>query len=170
MKPLYIFDLDGTLALNDHRKHFIADKKNQRWDDFYRACVDDVPNKPVIRIMEQLLFGEDECCGQCRTKIEPPSDIKIFSGRSIIVLNQTIKWLSKNTLLGIAGEPYCASILYMRKQGDSTPDQILKAQWYNELSQQDKDRLICVFDDRQKVVDMWRSIGVTCLQVAKGDF
>ena len=23
MKPLYIFDLDGTLALIDHRRHFV---------------------------------------------------------------------------------------------------------------------------------------------------
>ena len=58
----------------------------------------------------------------------------------------------------------------MRTIGDSTPDEILKRQWYEELPQNDKERLVCVFDDRQKVVDMWRSIGVTCLQVAAGDF
>ena len=30
--------------------------------------------------------------------------------------------------------------------------------------------LFCVADDRQKVVDMWREIGLTCFQVAPGDF
>ena len=27
-----------------------------------------------------------------------------------------------------------------------------------------------VFDDRNKVVDMWRARGTTCVQVAEGDF
>jgi hypothetical protein len=27
-----------------------------------------------------------------------------------------------------------------------------------------------VLDDRNQVVDMWRSIGLICLQVAEGDF
>ena len=27
-----------------------------------------------------------------------------------------------------------------------------------------------VLDDRKQVVDMWRSLGLTCLQVADGDF
>ena len=33
-----------------------------------------------------------------------------------------------------------------------------------------KDNVECVFDDRQKVVDMWREIGLTCMQVAPGNF
>ena len=31
-------------------------------------------------------------------------------------------------------------------------------------------KLFMVFDDRQKVVDMWRKNKVTCLQVAEGNF
>jgi hypothetical protein len=30
--------------------------------------------------------------------------------------------------------------------------------------------VFCVVDDRQKVVDMWRENGLTCFQVAPGDF
>jgi hypothetical protein len=32
------------------------------------------------------------------------------------------------------------------------------------------DDIVCVFDDRQKVVDMWRDMGLTCMQVAPGNF
>ena len=47
--------------------------------------------------------------------------------------------------------------------------------WYtpkgnDAMSDEDKKRLICIFDDRNKVVNMWRSLGITCLQVANGDF
>ena len=32
------------------------------------------------------------------------------------------------------------------------------------------DNVAMVFDDRQQVVDMWRDNGLTCFQVADGDF
>ena len=37
----------------------------------------------------------------------------------------------------------------------------------NEMVNEDN---LIIFDDRQSVVDMWRSRGLTCFQVAKGDF
>jgi len=58
----------------------------------------------------------------------------------------------------------------MRPADDFTPDEVLKRQWYEDLPRIDKERLVAVFDDRQKVVDMWRAIGVPCFQVARGDF
>lgn len=164
MRPLYIFDLDGTLALNDHRKHFIADKKNQCWDEFYRACADDKPNKSVITLFAGLVQPNRDIYGCAITRAE----VLIFSGRSDLVAVQTVKWLRAN--LPYTNTDDILSMLRMREHGDNTPDEILKKQWYDELPQEDKNRLVCVFDDRQKVVDMWRSIGVTCLQVAKGDF
>lgn len=169
MKPLYIFDLDNTLALIDHRIHLVADKKNQRWDEFYRACVDDKPNEAVISILHGVIFdfcSHEEYSGNP----EINADIMIFSGRSELVKMETSQWLANNTLLFDYYKLPLGRWLKMRKHGDYTPDYILKKKWYDELSKADKDRLVCVFEDRQKVVDMWRSIGVTCLQVAKGDF
>ena len=54
---------------------------------------------------------------------------------------------------------------------DHTPDDVLKLSWYTEfLSIGERERLVCIFDDRNKVVSMWRSLGVTCIQVNYGDF
>ena len=50
------------------------------------------------------------------------------------------------------------------------PDEELKSYWYLSLSEEDKKRLVAVFDDRTKLVKMWRSLGVACFQVAEGDF
>lgn len=49
----------------------------------------------------------------------------------------------------------------MRAEGDSTPDVVLKRFW---LSQAEV-RPDLVYDDRQRVVDMWRAEGVPCFQV-----
>jgi hypothetical protein len=59
--------------------------------------------------------------------------------------------------------------LYMRKSGDKRHDAIIKREIYEELIKPNWE-VLCVLDDRQRVVDMWREIGLTCLQVDYGDF
>ena len=46
-------------------------------------------------------------------------------------------------------------------------DEILKENWLLEIG---KNNIMCVFDDRTKIVNMWRRNGVTCFQVADGNF
>lgn len=59
--------------------------------------------------------------------------------------------------------------LFMRKEKDYRGDEIVKKEIYDSFIK-DKYYIISVFDDRQKVVDMWREEGLLCCQVAKGDF
>lgn len=59
--------------------------------------------------------------------------------------------------------------LHMRNQFDNRKDWITKAELF-DYHVRGKYDVLCVLDDRQQVVDMWRSIGLTCLQVAQGDF
>ena len=60
----------------------------------------------------------------------------------------------------------------MRPDGDYRPDAELKSELFDKLVDihgfDTEDTII--FDDRQSVVDMWRARGLTCFQVAKGDF
>ncbi|MEZ5595659.1 MAG: hypothetical protein R3E84_04585 [Pseudomonadales bacterium] len=150
-RPLYIFDLDGTVALIDHRRHLVAGKR-RAWGAFFAACVHDAPNAPVIRTMRQLH--------------DSGAQLWIWSGRSDEVKAQTLAWLQRHLpWLGLDG-----NTLRMRRQGDYTPDEILKRSWLHALAVDDRQRLIAIFDDRDKVVAMWRAEGVTCFQVAAGDF
>ena len=48
------------------------------------------------------------------------------------------------------------------------PDEILKKKMLDTFV--DIDDVFMTVDDIQKVVDMWRSLGLTCFQVAPGDF
>ena len=148
MRPLYIFDLDGTLALNGHREYLVQGE-HKNWQAFFRACVDDAPNYPVIKTFHLL-----QRLGSI--------DIVVWSGRSDEVEKETRDWLDDNEIF--------PDSLLMRRAGDFTPDEVLKRKWYEELGSHDKARLVAVFDDRDKVVAMWRSIGVACFQVAPGKF
>lgn len=152
-QKLFIFDIDGTLSLPQHRLHFLDDKENpHRWRDFYAACDLDEPNKPVIMVMNSLLLSGAE--------------VWLFSGRSDEVMGETVDWLHKHVPL-LMLEP---GVIMMRPAGDSTPDDKLKESWYENMLIDDQRRLVGVFDDRNRVVNMWRSKGVPCFQVAPGDF
>lgn len=178
MKNIVIFDLDGTLALIDHRRHFVetrcpaclgskreavgglslpcqhcggTGKKKPNWGAFYRACVDDLPNEPVIAAMRAHMAAGHHCM--------------VVSGRSDEVRPETEAWLFRHVFSGMA----CTFAPIMRAAGDFTPDDDLKRQWLNDGTIP-RERVLCAYDDRDKVVAMWRSEGVPCFQVAPGDF
>ena len=50
------------------------------------------------------------------------------------------------------------------------PDEKLKQHWLDDVFGEAKDQIVAVFDDRDKVVDMWRKNNLTCMQVAPGNF
>lgn len=147
MKNIFIFDLDGTLALIEHRRHLVEGGQ-KKWDEFYAACVDDEPNEPVV-YMTKLV------------KIIPGNLVYIFSGRSDAVRPQTEAWLRRHDVW--------YDKLIMRKEGDFTPDEVLKKQWIDSHVET-REHVACIFDDRDKVCRMWRSEGFTCFQVAPGAF
>jgi hypothetical protein len=147
-KPLYIFDLDGTLADIRHRRHLVEGDKRD-WPAFHAACVDDTPNMPVVRTALGLYWAGAE--------------LWVWSGRSDVVRAETERWLY------LVVGPY-HSELRMRKHGDYQTDVSLKRSWLHGIGPRDRARLVAVFDDRTRLVDMWRSEGVACFQVAPGDF
>lgn len=148
-----IFDLDGTLALIDTRRK-ISTMANGKidWDTFFdpKNIILDRPNWPVIDTLK--LFSEKGL------------NIVIFSGRSEVTKSATEDWLDKFNV------PF--DVLRMRptsKEFKFMRDDDLKEGWLNELFP-NKEDIFAVFDDRNKVVEMWRRNGITCFQVADGDF
>jgi hypothetical protein len=59
--------------------------------------------------------------------------------------------------------------LFMRANGDNRKDAIVKQELY-DANVRNQYNVLFVLDDRNQVVDFWRSIGLTCFQVAPGDF
>jgi len=149
MKNTVIFDLDGTLALIDKRRD-LATKDNGKmdWDVFFDPdnISLDLPNQTVIDMANMLS--------------KQGYTILILSGRSDVTYQATIDWLNKHGVWFDNLIMRTQDFLYMR-------DSDLKHMWLNTIG---KDRVAMVFDDRNQVVDMWRKSGLTCFQVADGDF
>jgi FMN phosphatase YigB (HAD superfamily) len=153
VKPLYIFDLDGTLADCQHRIPILAEKHDKnRWRRFYAACDKDEPILAVISTMERLRRF---------------ADVWIFSGRSEEVRDKTVAWLTEHT--GFT-EHDLETALVMRREGDHRTDDIVKREWLDGMLHDDRQRLIAVFEDRNRVVTMWREAEIPCFQVAPGEF
>lgn len=132
------FDLDGTLADLNGRKPF---GKTLRED-----CVNDLCIEPIAQL----------------TRIYKKFTgifVLIVSGRSDEAKMETIGWLHKNNIM--------YDRLFMRKEGDFRADEILKEEMYRELVEPYFD-VILVFDDRPKVIRMWRDIGLKVADVGKG--
>ena len=83
------------------------------------------------------------------------------SGRDGSCKELTENWLKANNI------PYDA--LFMREAGDSRKDSIVKREIFENFFR-GKYNIKFVLDDRNQVVSMWRSLGLTCLQVADGNF
>ena len=151
-KKIVIFDLDGTLALIDKRRA-ISTKDNGKmdWDKFFDPKnIDlDQPNIPVIKTLQMFMDNGFK--------------IVILSGRSGKTFNATTNWLMNNHIMWHQ--------LKMRPEDKHFwPDNKLKQHWLDNDPHIDKDDVFAVFDDRNQVVDMWRQNGLTCFQVADGDF
>jgi hypothetical protein len=59
--------------------------------------------------------------------------------------------------------------IFMREPKDNRKDNIVKLEIFDKYIR-DNYNVVAVFDDRDQVVRMWRSIGLTCMQVEYGDF
>ena len=142
-----VFDVDGTLMNVNHRRHFVEGNPKD-WLAFREQMPYDTPNEDV--------------CTVARALTEFGNRIIIASGRMEYDRKIT------ETQLGFAGSRWEA--MYMRKSEDQfMPDDKVK-EGFLPLMRADGYRPTMVFDDRQKVVDMWRSHGLRVFQVAKGDF
>ena len=151
-KNIVIFDLDGTLALIDKRREFCMKPNGKiNWNEFHNPdnIKLDVPNDPVIATAR--MFAENDF------------EIHIFSGRSDVTEKTTRSWLAHNRI------PFHSLVMRPHKTRGFVPDEVLKKEFLDNAPF-DIDNVFLVVDDRQKVVDMWRDLGLTVFQVAPGDF
>jgi hypothetical protein len=140
-----IVDLDGTLANCDHRRHFVdGTHEKQDWRSFYESMRTDTINVWCRKIMSNFFNI-------------------LVSGRPEEYRGHTLDWLEQNSV-------YVPSKhLFMRKTGDYRDDTIIKEEIYKEHIEPYYD-ILFVIDDRKKVVDAWRRLGLVALHCADGDF
>ena len=170
--PTVIFDIDGTLADIEHRRHFVTGKKKD-FDAFNAAMEWDTPNEPIVDLLwmcedsaKQIIF--------CTGRMEQYREVT----RNFLLDKCSYEGSYREELYADEGytresiEAHLDTYLMMRPDNRRhDPDKDIKQDMFNEiLKTVDKSNILFAVDDRQRVVDMWRSNGITCLQVAEGNF
>lgn len=145
-----LIDIDGTVALHGDRDPYDTTRYHE-----------DTPNTPVI----EAIHNEDRMV----------EAIIFCSGRSEEFREVTEKWLVEH--VAPIGEEDIFTIgpgmggwqLLMRPAGDTRNDAVVKLELFDKHIRDHYD-VRRVYDDRDRVVAAWRSIGLTVLQVAEGNF
>jgi hypothetical protein len=143
MLPIVLCDVDGTVALMGK-----GESGRRKFYEWHRVGEDD-PNLPVIGLVQVL-----------RAAGYP---IVFLSGRDEVCRAATNDWLIEH------GAAQAGDALYMRPHKDNRPDHEVKLEIYKR-DIEPHNTVAGVIDDRNAVVAMWRSLGLTVLQVADGAF
>lgn len=113
--------------------------------DWHKVDIDDL-NEPVFEAYKAFK--------------ENGFKIVICTGRDGECEELTKEWLE---FFGITYDDF-----YMRTPNDMRKDSIVKMEFLDEIL--NKFYVSFVMDDRTQVVDMWRGVGLSCFQVADGNF
>lgn len=144
-EPVLVSDIDGTISDATHRLHFIKGEE-KRWDEFYTASVLETPISGVIDLLKAY-----------RSSGFP---IVLLTGRNDAYREITNMWLDYHDV------PY--DLLVMRSPGDRRLDYQIKVEWLKEF--REKAKVSVVFEDRKRVVEAMRELGLTVFHVAEGDY
>jgi hypothetical protein len=150
-----VFDLDGTLANTFRRTYshlacpergYPHMRQDMDWDAYFAECSTDTPYKHTIRVLKALYDNGHE--------------VRIWTARCESVRAETNAWLLRHGV-----PPPVVRFMRMRPEGNRVDDFVLKQGWMTDRGRPD-----LVFEDRDRMVKMWRSLGIPCFQVADGNF
>lgn len=142
-KDCIICDIDGTIALRNGRSPFDYSKVSEdTFDPRMKRLLETFdPNK-----LDLIFVSGREGTEQCK--------------------EDTVNWICSN----LKNSDFRLEFkIFFRKEGDYRNDAIVKKEIYDNLIKPTYN-VIAVFDDRNRVTDMWREEGILCAQVYYGDF
>lgn len=139
MKKIILCDIDGTIANNDHRQHFLEGKKD--WDGFFSELINDEPIFPIInKVIEEHNSGKD---------------IIFLTGRPERYRYSTLLWLKEYFQFELK--------LLMRMNNDQRNKLIVKTEIFNQYI--DKNLVDYIIDNDQDLIDMWNEKGINTVKV-----
>lgn len=142
-KPIFIVDIDGTLADTAHRLHRIrpAPGVKKNWPAFFEEAKNDKPVAHVVSLVNTMFTNGHYIC--------------LLTGRPDNHRLDTIEWMKTH---GIQFDE-----LLMRPYKDNRLDSIVKAELFRDNLSVVKSQILCAFEDRLHVAEMWRELGIPVL-------
>ena len=140
LPSVVICDIDGTVALRNGRSPYDLTKVS---GDTFDPRMNYILSYFMDTGVKVIFVSGREGTAQCK--------------------RDTTQWICNNI-----GRRDKWDIIF-RTEGDHRNDSVVKEEIYDQYIK-DKYNVIAVFDDRDRVVKMWRDKGLLCCQVYYGDF
>ena len=137
MRPVIIFDIDGTLANCEHRIHHIIHEVPKNWPAFDSKIMQDTPIEQML-LLNQMLSVEDA------------HDILLLTGRNERTRDATEEWLEIYDVMYDRME--------MRGTHDFRPAAEIKMERLGKLGYAPED-VITIFEDDPNVTAALREAG-----------
>lgn len=173
LQPVYIFDIDGTMADHSHRLHHIVDREvgKKDWAAFHAGLVFD---PPMVT------------CHLARSLILAHVPIIFLTGRMEHSRKATQEWLAKHLDWGIPamfnGFKYLERAqpqwgpsgpfpwLLMRPEGDKRDDTVVKGEWLDRIeayfdAKMPTYKVTMAFEDRPRICELWKSRGLCVAKI-----
>jgi len=151
LQPAYICDIDGTLSWRPPEG--AEGYPPQRGFYEYDRVMEDLYDSDVFNTVGALQ--------------QAGAKIIFVSGRPESCREDTTAWINAPEILKCDLD----NPLYMRTTGDFRPDTIVKRELFDKHIRPEGYHIFGVFDDRNRVVKMWREqLGLTVFHVKDHDF
>jgi len=145
-RDIIICDIDGTIADLMHRLHYVKGETKD-WKNFFNAVGGDSFREDIWKIVSYNAAVNN-------------AEVIFVSGRSDVTRGDTEAWLRHYT--GLKDFK-----LIMRQSWDRRDDTVVKREMYDKyLSRM---RVVRIYDDRPRVIRMWRDLGLDVVDVGTGE-
>ena len=138
-KKIVICDIDGTIANNVHRQHFLEGKKD--WDGFFSELYKD---KPIFEIIDKVNSLENE-----------GHKIYFLTGRPEKYKLQTKDWLKKYFTFDLE--------LLMRNNSDRRNKIEIKKELFQTYLSSFEIKVI--FENDPNLICLWKKLGLNVFEV-----
>lgn len=138
LPPVVVFDIDGTLLDETHRKEH---RDNKDWDTYFSLCDQDTPIQHIIDLTHKYKNEGFE--------------VWLMSGRLETILDKTIESAKKHNI-------YFDKIK-LRGVDNKLPDYVIKPAWIGKYI--GLERVVAVYDDTDAVIEGFRKKGLNVIDV-----
>ena len=139
MKKIVICDIDGTIANNDHRQHYLEGKKD--WEGFFSELINDEPIFPIInKVIEEYNAGKE---------------IVFLTGRPERYRYSTTLWLKEYFNFDLK--------ILMREDNDRNNKLKVKKEIFEKNFKAEE--IAYIIDNDNDLVSMWSSMGIKTVKV-----
>lgn len=138
LRPVVVFDIDGTLMDENHRSHL---REAKRWEEYFLACDLDVPIRHIVELTHEYH--------------EKGYEVWLMSGRSDSCEQKTLESMKNH---GVYFDR-----IKLRSKDNFMPDHILKPAWIGKYI--GLERVEVLYDDTDKVIEGFRKKGLNVIDV-----